>query len=166
MAVWQEFTNQTQWKQYLKELVKYNDRALYKAIILIYQNQTEEEQQKNRNLEDNRIGFTKLDAEEMSIIARKIIAGQKLTESEISKSKNKMQKYWKQLMVISKENIRQRELKDYEEGLKEDYKQRVQTQIEQEILRQHDEVVRRCIEEGISCDYGICDECLATTKRF
>lgn len=25
------------------------------------------------------------------------------------------------------------------------------------------EVLRRCSEEGISCDYGICDECPVTT---
>ena len=160
MAAWDTFTNQAQWEQYLKELVKTNDRALYKAIVLIYKNQTDEEQMKGQSFEDNYVGFTKWDAEEMTAIAQKIIRKQKLTDGEVAKSRNKMQKYWKQLMVISKKNIQQRELEQSQRELEE---QRAEFELEQEILRQHNEILRQCAEDGISCGYGICDECVLTT---
>ena len=160
MAAWDTFTNQDQWEQYLKQLVKSNDRALCKAIVLIYQNQTDEEQMKGQSLDDNYVGFTKWDAEEMTSIAQKIIHKQQLTKREIAKSRNKMQKYWKQLMVISKKNIQRRELEQSQRELEE---QRAEYELEQEILRQHNEILRQCAEDGIACGYGICDECVLTT---
>ena len=96
MAAWEYFTNQKQWKLYLKNLLKTNNNALLKAILLIYDNQTEEEKNKGESIEDNCIGFSKVDAKEMGKIAIKIKAGKALTEGELAKSRNKMQKYWKQ----------------------------------------------------------------------
>ena len=159
MAIWDAFTNQTQWEQYLKQLVKSNDVALYKAIVLIYQNQTGEEKSKGQSFEDNYVGFTKWDAEEMTAIAQKIVRKQKLTDGEVAKSRNKMQKYWKQLMAISKANTK-RELEQSQIELEE---QRAEFGLEQEVLRQHNEILRQCAEDGISCGYGICDECVLTT---
>ena len=103
MSAWEYFTNQKQWKLYLKNLVKTNDKALLRAIVLVYENQTAEEKSKDKSIEDNCAGFDKIDAAEMSAIARKVKAGKALTESELAKSRNKMPKYWKQLMIISKE---------------------------------------------------------------
>lgn len=160
MAIWDTFTNQKQWEQYLKGLVKTNDKALYRAIVLIYRNQTDEEQNKGQSIEDNYVGFTKWDAEEMTSIALKIIRKQKLLDGEVTKSRNKMQKYWRQLMAISKKNIQQRELEQSQQELEE---QRVEYQLEQEMLRQHNETLRKCAEDGIPCGYGICDECILTT---
>lgn len=105
MAIWETFTNQKQWEKYLKELVKTNDKALLRAIVLVYENQTYEERTKDECIENNGTGFNKVDAAEMSKIARKIQEGEELTEGELAKSRNKMQKYWKQLMVISKRNM-------------------------------------------------------------
>ena len=110
MAVWESFTNQKQWKQYLKNLLKVNDIALIKAIVLIYNNQTDEEMRKGKSIEDNEIGFDKVDAKEMGEIAIKIKRGRQLTEGELAKSRNKMQKYWKQLMVISKQKMKEKAL--------------------------------------------------------
>ena len=160
MAIWDTFTNQKQWEQYLEGLVKSNDVALYKAIVLIYQNQTYEEQTKGQSIKDNYVGFTKWDAEQMTSIAVKIIHKQKLSDGEVAKDRNKMQKYWRQLMVISKNNIQRRELEKSQRELEE---QRAQYQLEQEIVRQRNEILRQCAEDGISCGYGICDECVLTT---
>ena len=155
-AIWECFTSQKQWKAYLKDLLKTNDKALLRAIVLIYDNQTPEEKDKGESIEDNCIGFSKIDAKEMGDIARKIKANKALTKGELAKSRNKMQKYWKQLMIISK---KQAEAKIAAEELA--------TQKENaeklERFRQDIETLRKCSEEGISCEYGICDECPITT---
>lgn len=151
-AVWQSFTANKQWEQYLKQLVKTSDVALLKAIVLIYDNQTDEEKYKGKNVEDNNIGFTKYDAREMSEIALKIKAKIPLSEAEMAKSRNKMQKYWKQLMVISKRRMSDKKSKEDAEQ-QATAKQRFQDSTEALI---------KCSEEGIACGYGICDECPVT----
>lgn len=144
MSEWKYFTNQKQWESYLKNLVKTNDNALLKSIILIYDGQTQEEKNKGESIEDNCIGFSKIDAYEMGQIAKKIKSGQPLTKGEIAKSRNKMQKYWKQLMVISKKRAELEELQEIEKNFEERFKE--------------NETLQMC-EEGKSCEYGICSEC-------
>lgn len=151
-AVWQSFTTNKQWEQYLKQLVKTNDVALLKAIVLIYDNQTDEEKYKGKNVEDNNVGFTKYDAREMSEIALKIKAKIPLSEAEMAKSRNKMQKYWKQLMVISKRRMA-------EKKSKEDVEQQATAKRR---FQDSTEALIKCSEEGIACGYGICDECPVT----
>ena len=149
MAVWDNFTTDKQWEEYLKQLVKTNDKALYKAIVIIYNNQTEEEKVKQESVEDNNVGFTKWDAKELGNIARKIIGGEQLTSGEIAKSRNKMQKYWKQLMIVSKRQIATRAQQELVE------RQKISKQHFQDSL----ETLRRCSEQGTPCEFGICDEC-------
>lgn len=151
MAAWEYFTSQKQWESYLKDLVRTNDQALLRAIVLIYDNQTDEEKLKGESIEDNCIGFSKIDAAEMGAIARKIKAKKQLSKGELAKSRNKMQKYWKQLMIISKKQAEAKKQQYDDENEKK------------EQFKDFCEVLRRCSEEGISCDYGICDECPVTT---
>lgn len=89
MAAWEYFTSQKQWEAYLKDLLKTNDKALLRAIVLIYDNQTPEEKDKGESIEDNCIGFSKIDAKEMGDIARKIKANKALTKGELAKSRRK-----------------------------------------------------------------------------
>lgn len=145
--VWETFTNQKQWESYLKNLVKTNDRALIKAIILIYDLQTAEEKNTGKSIEDNKIGFSKIDAYELGNIAKKIKRGQSLTEDEVAKSRNKMQKYWKQLMVISKKRMQEKEDQEAKEELK-------QFELEEEIHYR-----QLTFEDVFPGCYGICDEC-------
>lgn len=159
IAGWQYFTTQKQWEAYLKDLLKTNDKALLKAIVLIHDMQTEEEKSRGESTEDNHIGWTKWDAKEMGDIAKKIKRGEPLAIGELAKSRNKMQKYWKQLMYISKQ---QQQEKAKAEAHEEKQEVRVQSKEGEEWFKQHNEILRRCAEEGIACDYGICDECPVT----
>ena len=84
MTAWEYFTSQKQWELYLKDLIRTNDTALLQSIICIYNNQTEEEKTKGKSIEDNCIGFSKIDAAEMGEIARKIKAGKALTKGELA----------------------------------------------------------------------------------
>ncbi|MDD4804589.1 MAG: hypothetical protein PHN69_05385 [Candidatus Pacebacteria bacterium] len=150
--VWETFTNQKQWESYLKNLVKTNDRALIKAIVLIYDLQTEEEKNTGQSVEENKIGFSKIDAYELGNIAKKIKRGQSLTEAEVAKSRNKMQKYWKQLMTISKKQMQEKKDQEAKEELK---------QLEEEMYYEQltFEDVFPTQEKTCPCCYGICDEC-------
>lgn len=163
IAGWQYFTTQKQWEAYLKDLVKTNDQALYKAIVLIHDRQTVEEKAQKESTEHNQIGWTKWDAKEMGDIAIKIKREEPLTIGELAKARNKMQKYWKQLMHISKQQqqVKAEAEKAEVEMLQEKLAVGVKV-LEIEHFKQHNETLRRCAEEGIACDYGICDECPIT----
>ena len=167
MAAWEYFTNQKQWEAYLKDLLKTNDKALLKSIVLIYDNQTLEEKNKGESIDDNCVGFSKIDAKEMGDIARKIKANKELTKEELAKSRNKMQKYWKQLMIISKKQAETKELQEQKELEAKLAEEELAAQKEDaeklEGFRQDIETLRKCSEEGIPCEYGICDECPITT---
>lgn len=166
-AAYEYFTNQKQWELYLKDLVKSNDNALLKAIVCIYDRQTPDEKNAGETIDENGIGFSKVDAYEMGKIARKIKNGENLTKGELAKSRNKMQKYWKQLMTISKQRLEERKQEQQEElnrKLSEEAEAATKEKSERlNLFREHIETLRKCSEEGISCEYGICDECPLTT---
>lgn len=165
-AAYEYFTNQKQWEQYLKDLVKSNDNALIKAIVCIYDRQTPDEKNADETIDENGIGFSKVDAYEMGKIARKIKNGENLTKGELAKSRNKMQKYWKQLMTISKQRLEERKQEQQNElnrKLSEEADAAAKEENERlNLFREHIETLRKCSEEGISCEYGICDECPLT----
>lgn len=164
MSVWERFTSRKQWETYLKDLVATNDKALKRAIVLIYNNQTEEEKSKEESFEDNLSGFSKIDAKEMGEIARKILKGRELTDGEIFKSRNKMKKYWRQLMLISKKQARDKKVREQvREQMELESKIDEERSTRLDLFREYNEALRRCVEEGISCEYGICDECPVMT---
>lgn len=99
---WESFTNQRQWREYLTNLLKTNDRALLKAITIIYDFQTDEEKLKGAAIDENDRGFGKVDARDLGRMAEKIRANIPLTEGELARARNKMPKYWQQLMRVSK----------------------------------------------------------------
>lgn len=99
---WEDFTNQRQWREYLTNLLKTNDKALLKAITVIYDFQTEEEKRKGAAIDENDRGFGKVDARDLGNMAEKIRANIPLTEGELARARNKMPKYWQQLMRVSK----------------------------------------------------------------
>lgn len=159
VAAWKYFTHQTEWKAYLQDLVSQNDTALLKSIVLIDNLQTEPERNARESTEDNNVGWTKQDAKEMGDIADKVRKGEQLTKGEWAKSRNKMKKYWKQLMQISKQQQAESERKQLAEQQKQKEWERVSRE---EQFRQYSRALRECSENGKACEYGICDECPVT----
>lgn len=102
MRPWEQLKNQQQWKEYLQNLLRTNDKALYRAIILIAEYQTPHEVVMGATIEHNNVGFGAVDAEMMTALALRLKNGGTLTEREKAISRNKMPKYWKQLYRISK----------------------------------------------------------------
>lgn len=156
LPAWYFFTKQTEWQAYIKHLVTNNDDALFKAIVCIDNMQTELERLNKQSTEDNNVGWTKVDADVMCTIAQKIKAGQQLSAGEVAKSRNKMKKYWKQLMDVGKQHIA-------EYNAKQQYQQMHKTpKPTPEQVNQIFDDIKRCSEEGIACGYGICSECPLT----
>jgi hypothetical protein len=106
MKPWEQFTNQQQWKVYLQNLVRTNKKALYRSIILIADLQTPEEKVWGATIEKNNVGFGAVDAEMMTSLALRLKCGGELTERELAICRNKMPKYWRQLMIISKRRMK------------------------------------------------------------
>lgn len=109
---WEKFTNQTQWKEYLQNLLKTNDKALYRAIVLISDYQTPEEKALGVTIDSNKRGFGTVDAKFLTSMALKIKGGVPLTEKEKAICRNKMPKYWHQLYLISKKKEKTNETKE------------------------------------------------------
>lgn len=51
--VYETFTNQKQWKEYIQDLLDKNPNALYKAVLVVYNNQTYEEKQSGVTISEN-----------------------------------------------------------------------------------------------------------------
>lgn len=93
---------QNEWKEYLQRLIRTNDRALYRAIVVIGDGQTPEELALAETVDHNERGFGSVDAEFMTSVYFRIKAGQPLTPKQLAVARNKMPKYWKQLMRVAK----------------------------------------------------------------
>jgi hypothetical protein len=95
------------------DMIRHNiasdDRWLLRAIIRIYENQTNEEKSRESTDDDNGIGFTGLDAKILSSFAKQIIRHQNdpqakypvpLSHKQMSIARKKMGKYSGQLLRI------------------------------------------------------------------
>jgi len=93
---------ETLWtKDKVKELLKTDAQALYRAIILIYNQQTKAEKVYQSTITVNGVGFTAFDSEFLSSIARQLLAGKTLTVNQVAIARNKMLKYACQLLALS-----------------------------------------------------------------
>ena len=73
-----------------------------RGLVRIFENQTEDEQDKDVTSDQNGIGFTGVDAEFLSSLAKQVIAGRTLSDKQMSHLFKKMPKYAKQLEKVSK----------------------------------------------------------------
>ena len=88
----------------IKQAIDTNDNAVKKAILIIYQNQTADEQVSENTIEHNGVGFTGVDAEFLSSIAVRIQRGLPLSEKQIIVGRRKIRKYSRQLLDEAKRN--------------------------------------------------------------
>ena len=150
-TIWEIITKDEEWRICLRNLLVTNNKALFRAIILIYDKQSEEEKAMEKSINEDGEGFSKYDAKYMSKVAKKLKSGKELSYSEIAMSRVIMPRYWRQLMKISKENIARRNLKAAETA---------EAELEYEKEREKERAeIEKCSEQGEGCSYGICDEC-------
>ena len=163
---WDNFKTQAQWKEYIQFLIEKSDYALKRAIVQIYERQTYEEQTREVTIEENNAGFNKIDAKVLGDIAEKIKRKQELTSAEIAKSRNKMKKYWKQLMVISLDNERRLMRTLPVSTFQQDEFGRVYDDEEEtkNLFVEFCEMMNECKSDGTKCIYKVCDVCPVGNK--
>lgn len=85
-------------KDSIVNLVTTNDKALVRALMVVYNNQTQSEQAVEATTEQNGIGFTSFDAEMLTSFAKFAIRNGFLTEAQMVCLRSRITKYWKQLL--------------------------------------------------------------------
>jgi len=82
--------------------VRTNDKALLRAIVVIGDRQTPEEMAMAETVDHNNRGWGAIDAPFFTPLYFRILHQQPLTRRELAIARNKMPKYWRQLMEVSK----------------------------------------------------------------
>ena len=95
-------------KESLKDLLKRNDKAVYRAILLLYSFQTDEEKYFENVQTVNGKGFNKFDVELLSSYARQIKNDRELTERQMYSARPKILKYVGQILNYMREREEQK----------------------------------------------------------
>jgi len=86
-------------KAFVQDKLKNDVKWTYMALLKIYSFQTDDEQNSECTRDWNAVGFTGADGEILSSFAKGLIKYRKLTERQLAITKNKMPKYWKQILA-------------------------------------------------------------------
>jgi hypothetical protein len=89
----------------IKQLLVDNDLAVSKAIVSIYNLQTESEKSIKGTTDNNGVGFNGVDAEFLSSLAEFFIKYNRLSEKQIAFGRKKIMKYSKQLTMVANKEI-------------------------------------------------------------
>jgi len=88
-------------KESIKDLLQRNDRAVERALLAIYNRQTDVERQSSRTVVHNGVGFSAFDASLGSYLASWISKGKPLTGPFLEKGRRLATKYVGQLVSIA-----------------------------------------------------------------
>lgn len=94
-------------KKEIVQLISANDEAAIRALNTIYANQNSVEQEKGKTVSKNGVGFTAYDATVLSNIARFYRRTGFVTSDQLSVVRQRIVKYWRQLLDAAKSNGRQ-----------------------------------------------------------
>ena len=83
-------------------LLETNNKAVERAILAIYENQTTTEKRAEKTIEHNKIGFNGVDARFGTYYAKYLLSGKHLTGDHINKARKMVKKYTRQLLDIAK----------------------------------------------------------------
>ena len=104
---WSNLTHE-QWRTQLHELLLHSDKAVERAIVRIYDLQTDDEKISQKALHYDAMGFNRVDTPILSSFAQNLKAGRHLSYRQMCIARARITKYWRQLMKLSK--IKQGEL--------------------------------------------------------
>jgi len=86
---------------FVRNQISRSDIWAKKALLKIYANQTDDEQNRGETVEDNGIGFTGADAEILSSFSRQLTTKGWLSPKQMSIVMKKMPKYHRQIIQLS-----------------------------------------------------------------
>lgn len=90
---------------YIRWLLTMNDRAVERAIVAIYNRQTEDEKREGDTRHTNGIGFSGADARLGTYYAKWVLKGNSLTGNHLMKARLMAHKYVRQLAEIATARI-------------------------------------------------------------
>ena len=88
-------------KEEIKIMLQTNDNAVIRGIVVIYSLQTKDEKKVGETREHNGVGFSKIDAEFMSSLAKFILNRGYLTDKQLEYGRRKIMKYAGQLAKVA-----------------------------------------------------------------
>ena len=103
---WESIKTWKQWREYIQQLLEDSDDAVMSALVRLYSCQEEDERVTRQSTHRNGIGFDKADAYRLSKLAVKLQSGQQISYGDLQFARAQLKKYWKQLSVMSKRNIK------------------------------------------------------------
>ena len=80
-------------KDVVKELLSHNDKAVVRAVSLLYSFQTVEEKCNSVTKESNGKGFSSYDTEFLSSLALQLLKGHSLSKTQIEAARKRIVKY-------------------------------------------------------------------------
>jgi argininosuccinate lyase len=86
-------------KESIIKLIETNNLAVERAILVVWKNQTKEEQRASDTLENNGVGFTGAHAKMGSYYAEWINSGKHLNGKHLEKARKMAVKYHRQLLA-------------------------------------------------------------------
>ncbi|MFA5216927.1 hypothetical protein [Sulfuricurvum sp.] len=92
-------------KRIVQALLDVNDNAVINALLTIYARQTQDEQQSERTIENNAIGFSGVDAEILSSFARQYNERGFLTFKQMVIARKNIKRYWRQVIEAYNGNL-------------------------------------------------------------
>lgn len=84
-----------------------NDRAVSRALVVIYERQTADEQASAQTSHRNGMGFNGTDAAFGTSLAQKVLRGWTLSEKQLAAGRRMVKKYWKQLAEAAEQKAAQ-----------------------------------------------------------
>ena len=95
-------------RQEIEDIININYNMLTKAILLLFERQTKNEQKHWVTNVHNNIGFNHADAKFFSSIASQLKNNKHLTDKQIYVCRKRIKKYGRQLTEIANEKLKQR----------------------------------------------------------
>lgn len=92
-------------REYFESKINADQRWLERAILAIYERQTNDEQATEDSKYHNLRGFNGPDAKRMSYYAKWILGGKHLSRHHVDIARKRMKKYTGQLVVIAEEKV-------------------------------------------------------------
>lgn len=104
-------TNEYNSQLYIEELLNTNNRAVERAMVVLYNRQTADEKCTNQALYRNGRGFSSADARQGTYYAKWVLSGKKLSGRFLDQARCMAFKYVKQL--VEEANIKMQKEQEY-----------------------------------------------------
>jgi hypothetical protein len=85
-------------KEYIQEKLSSDVRWMERAVIVLFDRQTDDEQVTDSTVHQNGRGFNGTDSRYLTYVSKYLLKGGRLTGPHVSKVGRKLPKYWRQIL--------------------------------------------------------------------